>query len=270
MHRAVGEPDCPSVQCRAGRRRCAPDTRVPPLTGLCRTCREDLAVALGDLPRHHRELFDLALPMTSQRFERVSGSRTAGPVFKEEIAALRGAITGVLACWAGTVTDLVSGPAPERAPGPLAAFLLRHLDVLAAHPAAAEAAEEIGVLAARARRALRPPEAPRVPLGPCASPGCDSTAEATAEPATGRGAVRCASGHVWQAHEWLALRRAPAGAADRPARRPRTLPTKLAAHAAGVSEATVRKWASRGKLTRYGSFSRAEYDVDELVHLASR
>jgi hypothetical protein len=44
----------------------------------------------------------------------------------------------------------------------------------------------------------------------------------------------------------------------------RTIPTALAALAAGVSEATIRKWASRGKLTRYGSAQRAEYDLDEL------
>lgn len=50
----------------------------------------------------------------------------------------------------------------------------------------------------------------------------------------------------------------------------RTLPTSLAAMATGVSEATIRKWASRGKLTRYGSLRRAEYDVEELLLLASR
>lgn len=49
----------------------------------------------------------------------------------------------------------------------------------------------------------------------------------------------------------------------------RTVPTKLAAMAAGVGEATIRKWASRGKLTRYGSRGRAEYDIDELLELAS-
>ncbi len=49
----------------------------------------------------------------------------------------------------------------------------------------------------------------------------------------------------------------------------RTLPTMLAAMAAGVGEATIRKWASRGKLTRYGSPGRAEYDVEELLKLAS-
>jgi hypothetical protein len=46
-----------------------------------------------------------------------------------------------------------------------------------------------------------------------------------------------------------------------------TVPTELAAMAAGVSEATVRKWASRGKLTRYGRPGRAEYDLYELYEL---
>lgn len=47
----------------------------------------------------------------------------------------------------------------------------------------------------------------------------------------------------------------------------RTVPTQLAAMAAGVSVATIRKWASRGKLTRYGRPGRAEYDLDELLFL---
>lgn len=47
----------------------------------------------------------------------------------------------------------------------------------------------------------------------------------------------------------------------------RTVPTQLAAMVAGVTEATIRKWASRGKLTRYGRPGRAEYDLDELYDL---
>jgi hypothetical protein len=50
----------------------------------------------------------------------------------------------------------------------------------------------------------------------------------------------------------------------------RTLPTSLAAMATGVTEATVRKWVSRGKLTRYGSPGRAEYDVEELLKLVAQ
>jgi len=49
---------------------------------------------------------------------------------------------------------------------------------------------------------------------------------------------------------------------------PRTVPTELAALALGVSQATVRKWASRGKLTRHGRPGRAEYDVEELFALS--
>ena len=42
-----------------------------------------------------------------------------------------------------------------------------------------------------------------------------------------------------------------------------------AALAAGGSEATIRKWASRGKVSRYGTPGRAEYDLDELIDLAA-
>ena len=47
----------------------------------------------------------------------------------------------------------------------------------------------------------------------------------------------------------------------------RLVPTELAALAAGVTTATIRKWASRGKLTRYGRASRAEYDLGEIFGL---
>jgi hypothetical protein len=50
-------------------------------------------------------------------------------------------------------------------------------------------------------------------------------------------------------------------------RRRTTVPTQLAAMLAGVTEATIRKWASRGKLTRYGRPGRAEYDIDEIYEL---
>ena len=50
--------------------------------------------------------------------------------------------------------------------------------------------------------------------------------------------------------------------------RKRMVPTELAALAVGVTEATIRKWASRGKLTRYGTARRAMYDLDELGDVA--
>lgn len=50
----------------------------------------------------------------------------------------------------------------------------------------------------------------------------------------------------------------------------RLVPTELAAMAAGVSTATIRKWASRGKLTRYGLPTRAQYDLDEIFVVTSK
>jgi hypothetical protein len=47
--------------------------------------------------------------------------------------------------------------------------------------------------------------------------------------------------------------------------RRRTVPTQLAALAAGVPEATIRKWASRGRLTRYGTPGRAESERAEVT-----
>ena len=49
--------------------------------------------------------------------------------------------------------------------------------------------------------------------------------------------------------------------------RRRTVPTELAALAVGVAPATIRKWASRGRIHRYGRPGRAEYDLDELFAL---
>ncbi|MFF2412458.1 hypothetical protein [Streptomyces sp. NPDC058092] len=51
----------------------------------------------------------------------------------------------------------------------------------------------------------------------------------------------------------------------------RLVPTKVAALAVGVSEATIRKWVSRGKITRYGAPHRhSEFDIEELTEIALR
>jgi hypothetical protein len=48
----------------------------------------------------------------------------------------------------------------------------------------------------------------------------------------------------------------------------RTVPTKVAAIAVGVTPATIRKWASRGKIKRYGRPGRPEYSIEELLCIA--
>ena len=46
--------------------------------------------------------------------------------------------------------------------------------------------------------------------------------------------------------------------------KPRLVPTDLAALAMGVTPSAVRKLASRGRLTRYGTSRRALYDLNEI------
>ena len=47
----------------------------------------------------------------------------------------------------------------------------------------------------------------------------------------------------------------------------RLIPTNVAALAAGVTEATIRKWVSRGKITRYGPPGRSQFDIEELANI---
>lgn len=51
----------------------------------------------------------------------------------------------------------------------------------------------------------------------------------------------------------------------------RLVPTNVASLAVGVSEATIRKWVSRGKITRYGApHRRSQFDIEELTEIALR
>lgn len=53
--------------------------------------------------------------------------------------------------------------------------------------------------------------------------------------------------------------------------RHRLVPTNVAALAVGVSEATIRKWVSRGKITRYGApHCPSEFDIEELTEIAQQ
>ncbi|MFC9130955.1 hypothetical protein ACFT4A_29485 [Streptomyces sp. NPDC057099] len=56
---------------------------------------------------------------------------------------------------------------------------------------------------------------------------------------------------------------------DLRAPRGKRVPTSLAALALGVREGTIRQWANRGKITRYGTKRQALYDLNELAALAA-
>ncbi|MFI6040975.1 hypothetical protein ACIA8C_05035 [Nocardia sp. NPDC051321] len=93
----------------------------------------------------------------------------------------------------------------------------------------------------------------------CRVPDCDGTLHVSRDADTsGRPLeVICTNGHRL-------------GVGREHARPSRPVPTKVAAWAAGVSEDTIRQWVRRGKITRYGTTRRAEFDLTELLQVAAR
>ncbi|WP_275293487.1 hypothetical protein [Amycolatopsis sp. La24] len=181
--------------------------------------------------------------------------RGTGLPFREAAFDARSRILGVLASWAGLVAAERQVPAPRRTVPELVRFLAAHRDWLAAHPSGADFLDELSDLISSATAALDDPR-PAVPVGNCPVGGC--RAPVHLRPATAT--VACEAGHDLPPADWLDIR-------TQEEHRRRTVPTKEAALAAGVPEATVRQWARRGKLTRYGSARRAEYCLDELTAL---
>ncbi|WP_260478767.1 helix-turn-helix domain-containing protein [Kibdelosporangium aridum] len=183
-----------------------------------------------------------------------TGRRATGLPLREAAFDVRARILGVLASWAGLVSAERGVPAPRRTVPELARFLAVHRDWLVDHPGGADFVDELSELVASAIEVLQEPGY-AVLAGNCPIDGCQAPVRVQPSGA----AVGCEAGHELRPMRWLGLR-------ARDGQR-RTVPTKEAALAVGVPEATVRQWARRGKLTRYGSARRAEYCLDELTAL---
>lgn len=186
-----------------GRRTAASGLRL--CSGCCREARANLI----ELPGIYDDCAAALLPQRNPTLQRVSGSRQApGILLDEHAVTTRASILCLLASWSALVADERTVTRPtRRQPAALAAFLLRHLSWLLAHPAAADFADEI-CQATRSRRADGPAVAV-VGLGQCVHDGCDGamTAATPASDRTGPCEVRCAAGHTWRPSQWLQLHR---------------------------------------------------------------
>jgi hypothetical protein len=121
---------------------------------------------------------------------------------------MRSDILDVLSSWCALVVQERGVPGPRRRTAhDLAAFLGRQLPWLAGHTAAGDFTTEVCQLAGSARQAAEHGTPRPRPLGPCDRPGCASTVYLHGLGTDSRGRVGCASGHVWQPHEWLWLSR---------------------------------------------------------------
>jgi hypothetical protein len=179
---------------------------------LCPACREALATGLARLPGLYETCgrrLDGPSPDTTR--PRVSGG--ARPVMPVNTAAMeaRAAILAVLGSWAGAVADERRIGAPSREAARLAGFLGRHLDWLAAHPAAGDFSAEVARLVRRASRVVDPEVRRHVPIGSCVEDGCAGslTAVVRADRPGSPTTIACDHDpeHRWPGHEWLRLGR---------------------------------------------------------------
>lgn len=176
--------------------------------------------------------------------------------------------SSILESWTAlVVSEDVSALPPARAINTAVHFLNGRLPWLAAHPSAADFVVEISDIHRSWMRFLQgSDDADRV-IGECPEPGCGAFL-AMHMRATGESAlVRCGNDHTWPVDEWVRGQQSLAVAQEIPRAERSTLPTKVAAEVFGIQEATIRQWARRGRLTRYGQPGRAEYDIHELAEL---
>ena len=196
-------PGC--VRARSG----SPPRRAESGLLLCSGCRDRIGTDLAELPTLYDDCETLLTAAPKALTEKVSGRVATDLPLNETVVSVRSDIVVTLASWAGLIASerAVTRPA-RRDVGMLAAFITLHLDWLLRHPAAGDFADEVTALAKTARRAAQPGARIHLDLGKCVQPGCESVMFATTHGEGGAaltGHVRCESGHVWKAHEWLPL-----------------------------------------------------------------
>jgi hypothetical protein len=173
----------------------------------CTACYHDLKANLIELSEIYHDCESALRPRRNPTRQRVSGGRQAtGILLDEEAITTRSRILSFLASWSALVADERAVTKPIRRPAELTAFLIKHLNWLLAHPAAADFAEETIQTATYARHSVGTPSALRIELGPCIHPDC-GTSMTTMPGRDGQRTreVRCTAGHTWQPHQWLQL-----------------------------------------------------------------
>jgi len=185
---------------------------------LCQGCRERLVAGLAELPALYGACERVLSGGSSQGPREIrAGSPSQGLPFNGAAADIRAEIVTFLSSWSGLVAQGRQLTVPQRAVRVLAAFLHRNADWLAAHPAVAEATDEIARLTRRARRVAYPDHVRRLRVGACMETGCDGELFAwiRTQEATTPAKIQCEAEprHCWAGHQWTQLRRAMGQAA---------------------------------------------------------
>jgi hypothetical protein len=178
---------------------------------LCARCVQLLRSRIAGAPKLYQDCEQALSGGAAQGVrQRTTGGPLPGLPFNEAAADARAGMVSTLASWSGLLAEEHGLPAPARSVDRCARFLLDHLDLLAAHPAAADAAEEVARMVTAARRIVHSDPARRVRVGSCIESGCPGTLHVVLGDSSARssGHVQCSwnASHTWLSHTWLQLR----------------------------------------------------------------
>lgn len=199
----------PSRACASSR--CAPSRTAGPRASaaarLCANCVDVLRANLRRLLDAYRESDHALTPTAPRPGVRVGGTKTAkGIVLDQRAMDLRTRVAETLASWARLVVDETRSPRPrQHEVVNLVDFLRRHIEWLAAHPAAADFDEEVRQLLESCRTVLGPAPEQRTPIGICPETDCHSTLHVIrqADAVAQHPRVACDAGHALPPQKWL-------------------------------------------------------------------
>ncbi|MEU6813683.1 hypothetical protein [Streptomyces sp. NPDC046860] len=177
---------------------------------LCARCFDALQTTLSRLPRLYAEAEQALSPAGAPSLLRVSGtSRTEALPVRSQAVEARSALMAVLSSWSALVADERRVGAPDREVREMVAFLRRHLEWLARHPALHELLGELEESVALAGRCVQPGQSRQVSVGACREPECagNLVAHMRSGGAAAASEIRCDSdpAHRWAPHEWHAF-----------------------------------------------------------------
>jgi hypothetical protein len=248
---------------------------------ICLVCREKLTSGLSSLIGLYAEcgrLLDATGGGPAALRAKVSGRLAPGLPFNARAAETRTEILDVLEAWSAMVVDERRVSPPRRGVVDLAEFLRRHVDWIAAHPAAADATDEVARLVRSARQVVDPVRVRRVPIGTCVERGCDGQLHAVVSlnESSAPAQISCdvESGHSWSEHQWYELSRLLAressGGGGSGPQAPRWLSAADIARLWRIPSASVYRFASEQEWRRHKQAGRTFYHAGDVQDTLSQ
>lgn len=177
---------------------------------LCAWHTEKIADDATQLAELHAEI-GLRLANSGTAGEKTSGTKDPGLLLNDRAVEIRTEIRHVLVSWSLLITEERGIQPPPDDTRSIGAFITRHAQWLAAHPAAADASNELRDLTRRAWGVAYPSGSRVFEVSHCPEPGCSGTIKAIVRRTDSLlpSSLVCDldEEHQWPANEWLTLGR---------------------------------------------------------------